>query len=73
MNSFIKVKNDAFVDELDVKKAFEMAETKLSVLNFKIPSYVMEFTLNGILSEKTFSHLNDIEKSEIIKYIMEYY
>lgn len=71
-NGFIEL-NGAFVDELDVKKAFEMAEDKLSVLNFEIPSYVMEFTLGGVLSGKTFSHLTDFEKGEIIKYIVEYY
>ena len=33
----------------------------------------MEFTLGGVLSGKTFSHLTDFEKGEIIKYIVEYY
>ena len=72
MNGFIEL-NGAFVDELDVKKAFEMAENKLSVLNFEIPSYVMEFTLGSVVSDKKFSHLSDFEKGEIIKYIVEFY
>ena len=36
MNGFLEL-NGAFVDELDVKQAFEEAETKLSVLDFEIP------------------------------------
>lgn len=72
MNGYIEL-NGAFVDELDVKQAFEEAETKLSVLNFEIPSYVMEFTLGSVLSGKKFSHLTDFEKSEITKYIVEFY
>ena len=54
MNGFIE-HNGAFVDENDVKEAFELAEGKLSVLNFEIPSYVMEFTLNGVLRTKKFN------------------
>ena len=65
--------NGAFVDELDVKQAFEEAETKLSVLDFEIPSYVMEFTLGSVLSGKNYSHLTNFEKGEIIKYIVEFY
>lgn len=65
--------NGAFVDELDVKQAFNEAETKLSVLDFEVSTDVMEFTLGGVLSGKTFSHLTDFEKGEIIKYIVEYY
>ena len=72
MNGFLEL-NGAFVDELDVKQAFEEAETKLSVLDFEISSYVMQFTLGGVLSGKTFSHLIDFEKGEIIKYIVEFY
>ena len=72
MNGYLEL-NGAFVDELDVKQAFNEAETKLSVLNFEISSYVMEFTLGNVLSGKTFSHLTDFEKGEIIKYIVEYY
>ena len=69
---FIEI-NGAFVNELDVKSAFEMAENKLSILNFEIPSYVMEFTLGSVLRNKKFSHLSDFEKGEIIKYIVEFY
>lgn len=72
MNGYIEL-NGAFVDELDVKQAFNEAETKLSVLDFEVSTDVMEFTLGGILSGKTFSHLTDFEKGEIIKYIVEYY
>ena len=72
MNGFLEL-NGAFVDELDVKQAFNEAETKLSVLDFEVSTDVMEFTLGGILSGKTFSHLTDFEKGEIIKYIVEYY
>ena len=72
MNSFLEL-NGEIIDKIDIKKAFKEAEDKLNVLNFEIPSYVMEFTLGGVLSGKTFSHLTDFEKNEIIKYIVEYY
>ena len=72
MNGYIEL-NGAFVDEFDVKQAFNEAETKLSVLDFEVSTDVMEFTLGGVLSGKTFSHLTDFEKGEIIKYIVEYY
>ena len=65
--------NGAFVDELDVKQAFNEAETKLSVLDFEVSTDVMEFTLGSVLSDKKFSHLSDFEKGEIIKYIVEFY
>ena len=65
--------NGAFVDELDVKQAFEMAEYRLDVLDFEIATDVMEFTLGSVLSDKKFSHLSDFEKGEIIKYVVEYY
>lgn len=65
--------NGAFVDENDVKEAFELAEDKLSVLNFEIPSYVMEFTLNGVLRTKKFNKYSDFEKEAIVDYIVEFY
>ena len=72
MNGYIEL-NGAFVDELDVKQAFNEAETKLSVLDFEVSTDVMEFTLGSVLSDKKFSHLSDFEKGEIIKYVVEYY
>ena len=72
MNGFLEL-NGAFVDELDVKQAFEMAEYRLDVLDFEVSTDVMEFTLGSVLSGKKFSHLSDFEKSEIIKYVVEYY
>ena len=72
MNGYIEL-NGAFVDELDVKQAFNEAETKLSVLDFEVSTDVMEFTLGSVLSGKNYSHLTNFEKGEIIKYIVEYY
>ena len=71
-NGFLEL-NGAFVDELDVKQAFNEAETKLSVLDFEVSTDVMEFTLGSVLSGKNYSHLTNFEKGEIIKYIVEYY
>ena len=73
MSEFVKVSENVFVDELDVKQAFNEAETKLSVLDFEVSTDVMEFTLGSVLSDKKFSHLSDFEKGEIIKYIVEFY
>lgn len=71
-NGFIEL-NGAFVDELDVKQAFNEVETKLSVLDFEVSTDVMEFTLGSVLSGKKYSHLTNFEKGEIIKYIVEFY
>lgn len=73
MCEFIEVAQNVFVDELDVRKAFKMAENKLSVLNFEVPSYVVEFTLESVLKGKEFSHLSDFDKKAIVEYIVENY
>lgn len=62
--------NGAFVDELDVKQAFELAENRLSVLEFDVPQYVVEFTLESVLKLKKFSHLSSFEKKAIVDYIV---
>ena len=69
---FIKV-NGAMIDELDVKKAFELAENRLSVLKFDVAQYVVEFTLKSVLKGKEFSHLSGYEKKAIVEYIVENY
>ena len=73
MCEFIEVAQNVFVDELDVRNAFKMAENKLSVLNFEVSSYVVEFTLESVLKGKEFSHLSDFDKKAIVEYIVENY
>ena len=65
--------NGVFVDELDVRMAFEELENELDVLEFPVSDYVFEFTLNRVLKGRKFSHLADLEKEAIFDYIVDNY
>ena len=65
--------NGVFVDELDVRMAFDELENELDVLEFPVSDYVFKFTLNSVLKNRKFNHLTQIEKEAIFEYILDNY
>ena len=65
--------NGVFVDELDVRMAFDELENELNVLEFPVSDYLFEFTLNRVLKGRKFSHLSDLEKKVVFEYIVDNY